>query len=484
MNLLRSIFIYLIIKIEANKECSFDYALLDNQQVILTDFTRLDQLKFNCKKTINMSILTIHPTKKIILDSSLKFNKTKIISSQQFFTIDLKNFNGFDLSTNPFQDLNITNYDKHFVYWTIEDSMLNFMYKNISFSNNCNSKLMETYDWSNPYFNGYISLIEHSTKYTTSICPLVFRNSLVKTLLFEGISSCLINKNELEFLSYNVIDEDKLSSYIYHLNLGLYRSNLNKNMLNKHAFAFTVVIEINGIINSIQTDLFKDFKYLKLYTQGVVVENFWNIFFKNYNFEEIGDYKQNFENSSAHLFNALQIIRIILSDLIYIVLVFIIDLALLKFVTLQMRKKATITEIIDIQMSESRKLKLKRQKKSTQKRISSLIILNGINFLLFKLPSSLVNLYSFIFYFDKTNNIYKPNIFNYTICRYFNFCESVAELAHLFYLLSYLIQFFIFYKLDKNFHEYFLELILRLKEKRRPFLLETNRVPRLQVTRL
>ncbi len=45
-------------------------------------------------------------------------------------------------------------------------------------------------------------------------------------------------------------------------------------------------------------------------------------------------------------------------------------------------------------------------------------------------------------------------------------------------------QFFIFYKLDKNFHEYFLELILRLKEKRRPFLLETNRVPRLQVTRL
>jgi hypothetical protein len=296
MNLLRSIFIYLIIKIEANKECSFDYALSDNQQVILTDFTRLDQLKFNCKKTINMSILTIHPTKKIILDSSLKFNKTKIISSQQFFTIDLKNFNGFDLSTNPFQDLNITNYDKHFVYWTIEDSMLNFMYKNISFSNNCNSKLMETYDWSNPYFNGYISLIEHSTKYTTSICPLVFRNSLVKTLLFEGISSCLINKNELEFLSYNVIDEDKLSSYIYHLNLGLYRSNLNKNMLNKHAFAFTVVIEINGIINSIQTDLFKDFKYLKLliikmnYVQNIFKKN--NKWLQYLNYNEIIDSSQ------------------------------------------------------------------------------------------------------------------------------------------------------------------------------------------------
>ncbi len=212
-----------------------------------------------------MSILTIHPTKKIILDSSLKFNKTKIISSQQFFTIDLKNFNGFDLSTNPFQDLNITNYDKHFVYWTIEDSMLNFMYKNISFSNNCNSKLMEMYDWSNPYFNGYISLIEYSTKYTTSICPLVFRNSLVKTLLFEGISSSLIKKNELGFLflGENLIDDDKLNSFIYHFGLVLYRTNLNQKILNKHAFAFTVVIEIKKEKNGkdlIQTILEREMK--------------------------------------------------------------------------------------------------------------------------------------------------------------------------------------------------------------------------------
>jgi len=128
--------------------------------------------------------------------------------------------------------------------------------------------------------------------------------------------------------------------------------------------------------------------------------------FRYYNFEEIADYKQNFENTSAHLFNALQIIRIILSDLLYIVFVFIIDLALLKFVTLNMRKKAAITELVEITLTESRKLKFKRQKKISQKRLSSLIILNGINFLLFKLPSSLVNLYSFIFYFDKTNNIY------------------------------------------------------------------------------
>ena len=140
---------------------------------------------------------------------------------------------------------------------------------------------MEIYDWSNPYFNGYIILIEYSTKYTTNICPLVFRNSLLKTLLFEGISSSLINKNELGFLGQNLIDDDKLNSFIYHFGLVLYRINLNQKILNKHAFAFTVVIEINGIINSIQTDLFKDFKYLKLL---IIKMNYvQNIFKKNNN---------------------------------------------------------------------------------------------------------------------------------------------------------------------------------------------------------
>ena len=94
--------IYFILKTETKEECSFDTALIDNQQVVLTDFTSFDQLKFNCKKPINMSILTLHPIEKIILDSSLKFNKTKIISSQDFFSIELRSFNGFDLSTNPF----------------------------------------------------------------------------------------------------------------------------------------------------------------------------------------------------------------------------------------------------------------------------------------------------------------------------------------------------------------------------------------------
>ena len=60
------------------------------------------------------------------------------------------------------------------------------------------------------------------------------------------------------------LDEEKLSSYIYQLYLALNRTSLDQKILNKKVFAFTTVIEINGVINSIQPDVFKYFKYLKI----------------------------------------------------------------------------------------------------------------------------------------------------------------------------------------------------------------------------
>ena len=63
-------------------------------------------MNFDCENPINMTILTIHPSKKIILDDSLKFNQIKINPIQENFMISLKNFYGFELSTNPFENIN------------------------------------------------------------------------------------------------------------------------------------------------------------------------------------------------------------------------------------------------------------------------------------------------------------------------------------------------------------------------------------------
>ena len=47
--------------------------------------------------------------------------------------------------------------------------------------------------------------------------------------------------------------------------------------------------------------------------------------------------------------------------------------------------------------------------------------------------------------------VHKPDLIMYLICRYFKFCRSLNGFFYFIYLNSFIIQFFIFYKLDKNF---------------------------------
>jgi len=182
-----------------------------------------------------------------------------------------------------------------------------------------------------------------------------------------------------------------------------------------------------------------------------------------YTLEVYEEYKLNFDELNQKILNSMQIIHIIFSDIFYIILVVIIDLCLLSFVIKKMKSKKLLinqqqqqssssSSLLSNFVSKKRILNLKRQIKNSENRLSNLVILNGINFLLFKLPTALITFYSLIYYFDQTNKQFKPNLIGYIICRYYRFCNSLAELAYLFYLLSILIQFFIIYKLDKNFN--------------------------------
>ena len=70
---------------------------------------------------------------------------------------------------------------------------------------------------------------------------------------------------------------------------------------------------------------------------------------------------------------------------------------------------------------------------------------------------------NFVYFYDKTNKQYKPYLTDYIICRRFKFCENITELAQIFYFLSFVFQFFIFIKLDKNFHDIFFILYSKIR---------------------
>jgi hypothetical protein len=77
-----NILLILIYKInKTSQRCSFDSAIRDNQLLLITNFDNFTQLTFNCPKLLNMSILKLKPTKRIILDDSLNFNQTLMYST-------------------------------------------------------------------------------------------------------------------------------------------------------------------------------------------------------------------------------------------------------------------------------------------------------------------------------------------------------------------------------------------------------------------
>jgi len=208
--------------------------------------------------------------------------------------------------------------------------------------------------------------------------------------------------------------------------------------------------------------------------------------------EKIDDFKENFSESEYLILNIFQFIKIIFSDLFYIIITFIIDIVLFLYVKKKMLKKKLLTNLVTPSYNNTTGISLpieqttpvydtnrvqstpnnsnfnneNKQKKILllKKRLTKMIILNGFNFLIFRLPSAVVSFYGFYFRYNNQTNRYEPNLNVYIICRYYRFCLSLEDTFFLFYLNSYIIQFFIFYRLDKNFKENFIFLLKILKK--------------------
>jgi len=192
-----------------------------------------------------------------------------------------------------------------------------------------------------------------------------------------------------------------------------------------------------------------------------------------YKQEPFDDYKENFTKSEYLILDILQYIKIIFSDLFYILISFLIDLILLLFVKKSISKKEKITVsfvaninkvALDMNRMQNNGISEKQKKKDSLKnRITLMIVLNGFNFILLRLPLAISSFYGFISRYDNQEKVYKPNLFTYLICRYFRFCLSLNGFFYFMYLNSFIIQFFIILKLDKNFKNIFKSCIFSRK---------------------
>ena len=160
------------------------------------------------------------------------------------------------------------------------------------------------------------------------------------------------------------------------------------------------------------------------------------------------------------------------SDLAHIILLTAIDTALLLFIKRRMAIKKSLTEVnivyslirTNVRENKQRYLK-KKQKNRSKDRISMVIMLNGINFIFFRLPLALSSFYGLLFKYNRETMKHEPNLISYIICKQSGLCSSLQEIFSCFYLISFLIQLFIFYKLDTNFKLRILSLKNKLFKK-------------------
>jgi hypothetical protein len=166
--------------------------------------------------------------------------------------------------------------------------------------------------------------------------------------------------------------------------------------------------------------------------------------------------KVNFSDSEYVILNVFQCLKIIFSDLTYIIATTIVDILLFKIVKKQMDNKRKI--LLNLNQNRTTTATGANNKKkenilSAEYRISRMIILNEINYFIFRFPFAVYNFYDLIFRHDEKAEKHLPNLISFLVCHRFNFCKSIGQIFYFLYLISYFLQFIIFYKLDKNFKE-------------------------------
>ncbi len=248
-------------------DCPSDKCTCDSKLVIkCVNFESFTDLNFEYLSLKEVDVLDLKPSKPIQLDDSLKLHSFRINKQ-----VILRNLAGFSYKSNPFTDLNVNLskeglsvvelklYDSEFEFYETSTSKLNNECTVESFLNQTTLLAKFSKIWLN-----------ENTKYSQSLCPLVFKNANIDLFLAHQMNS----KNRLKFRATPNLT-DVIKSRINYLSLiNAKLDKLDSTLVDRDVFSNLKTFQILGSLNEIQTDFFNTFKFLK------------SILFELFNFSE------------------------------------------------------------------------------------------------------------------------------------------------------------------------------------------------------
>ena len=228
------ILIQVIFKVSyQNDECCLSKKNNLTSSFLMLNCKNFSELNFTACKNYKLNALEIiADNDKLILDNTLNFNKTILITNRVPFSIIFKKIKGFDLNSNPFDSLVCSlrqTRNVSFYYVALKDSNFDFYNNNILVdTNGCNKSLLKVK--TNLITRIYaLDVSSPDVIYKPNICPLLFYKSRIAYLTLSSTNSLFV-KNILSFHNLSSNLTIYVNSIIQALDLKLYHIDLNQSL--------------------------------------------------------------------------------------------------------------------------------------------------------------------------------------------------------------------------------------------------------------
>ena len=281
----------------------------DNQQnmLLVSNFNKFQDLFLDCKEVYNMSwYVYFMPNKRILIDQSLIwekiFDKKSLKSIKNLF---MNNFKGFDMNAKPitFQNTTFVSINIMYAFSNLDFYMNNTLIK----KSECRKDFFNLKEKSFFYSFNYVSFIY--TKYQEELCPFFFHGSFAYEIYFTDVTNSYLSRNLLNFIEVDFNETEAPDVLIRKIMLQMNYVSLTSRILNKYLFRTIYKITLYGVVNNIQSDLFRNFYYLK--HLDIQIDNFEELF-HNWNkwMRDLNYFAKNFVQKDEIKFNLEYVFKI------------------------------------------------------------------------------------------------------------------------------------------------------------------------------
>ena len=236
-----------------------------NVSVVLVEFNNFTELNVNCNRIVYDKVVRLrmkaYASSHLLLPTDFNINSLLYMFEFKYQTIvSIRNLKGFlmrkDLDYIENEIVYLQLYDLNFEFFLNETQPIT--------RENCLRENFNDFD----FLSSTWSLsMEKGTRYTRPVCPYIFYPSLMKQLVFNQIANSLIFRNKLSFIQLKEkenIDFDTNLNKLATLTLNVAYIDINEELVNKHVFRNIWELNLNGIVLSIEEELFKNLVGIKM----------------------------------------------------------------------------------------------------------------------------------------------------------------------------------------------------------------------------